>query len=71
MKKITIFVVVVLLLAVTAVPAFAHPDVSADGLANAPTNPNSALLDSGADPSGVDLLALNVSRVPVCGGHSD
>ncbi len=68
-KSFLMAVVLVLLLSLMFVgTAFAHPDAVKD---HAPPNPNGAVLTSGADPDGVDLLQLNIDKVPVCGGHVD
>ena len=61
-----------LVFAVNLGVAYAHPDVSDDGLANAPVNPNSALLTAPAlANAAIDLVQLNTDKVPVCGAHVD
>jgi len=72
MKKITIFVIVVLLLAVTAVPGFAHPDASDGGLATAEGEAGTSPVGNNISPSSnipqtaVDNLE---DHNPLCGLH--
>lgn len=71
MKKITIFVIVVLLLAVTAVPAFAHPAASDDGVGTAvgaadPSPSKNDGRDANGSPTAQDNI---VDNNPICGGH--
>lgn len=67
-KKLTIIIIVVLLLAVTAVPAFAHPDASDDGL-------TTGVGEAGENPTGGNAAGRGeaqgniVAHNPLCRGH--
>ena len=70
MKKITILVLVVLMLAVTAVPAFAHPDASDAGLANAEGKAGTS--PTGGNPIGRGAAFGNLgAHNPLCGAPPD
>jgi len=77
MKKLTIFVAVVFLLAVTAVPVFAHPDVSDDGLTTAEKKAGTSPVGSNVSDAGfANILSTAaggniVAHLPLCGGHPD
>ena len=72
MKKITIFVIVVLLLAVTAVPAFAHPDASDGGIGTARgaagVSPVGSNISGSAQISSTAIDNI-VAHNPICGIH--
>lgn len=68
MKKITILVLVVLLLAVSAVPAFAHPEASDAGVATASAAVGGS--PTAGHASGSEGQDNIVAGNPICLTHS-